>query len=77
MGYSTNSDLGVSPVPLAEQWDGTVWTIQSVPGTGRLAGVSCTSATAGTAVGGDVAERWNGTTWTIQPIPSADGSHES
>ena len=40
-----------------------------------LQGVSCPSANACVAVGGDsgaaVAERWNGRTWSIQPTPSA------
>jgi hypothetical protein len=48
-----------------------------------LAGVSCSSATACTAVGDDspagggivtLAERWNGSSWSIQPIPSLPGA---
>jgi len=72
---------GNSNRPLAERWDGSTWTIQTTPtasGTtvSRLNGVSCTSATACTAVGDDnsnqvtLAERWNGSTWTIQATPS-------
>lgn len=42
--------------------------------TATLAGVSCTSAAACTAVGstdlGTLAERWNGRRWKIQPTPS-------
>ena len=72
-------------VLFAERWNGTSWTVQSVPnptGTSArgalLSTVSCTSATACTAVGSyntststtnTLAERWNGTTWTIQPTP--------
>ena len=51
--------------------------------TAILAGVSCTSATACTAVGNyrnsagklvTLAERWNGTSWTIQPTPNPTGA---
>jgi hypothetical protein len=59
---------------LAEHWDGMGWTIQTTPNrTGgqnsALSGVSCTSATGCTAVGGALAERWDGTSWTIQTTP--------
>jgi hypothetical protein len=62
--------------PLAEAWDGTAWTVLTVPEPahdGSLGGVSCTSATACAAVGGSeagaLAEHWDGTTWVIQPTP--------
>lgn len=77
-------------VALAEQWNGTSWEVQSVPrpsGAIRsgLSAVSCTMASACTAVGDYVnrsgvvetlAERWNGTAWSIQTTvnPSAGGS---
>jgi hypothetical protein len=59
---------------LAERWDGTSWSIQATAnppqGGGTLNGVSCTSASACTAVGassaGTLAERWDGASWTIQ-----------
>lgn len=65
---------------LAERWNGTEWTVQSTPNPSeafevRLRDVSCSSATACTAVGRyansagknlTLAERWNGTEWTIQ-----------
>ena len=59
----------------AERWGGTKWSIQATPnpssGGGVLFGVSCSSASACTAVGasnaGTFAERWNGTKWLIQP----------
>jgi hypothetical protein len=72
-------------VSLAQRWDGTSWKIQPTPnppGTGNivsLAGVSCTSGTACTAVGsffslsgtgGTLAEAWDGTSWSIQPTPA-------
>jgi hypothetical protein len=66
-------------VPLAERWNGTKWAIQAtpVPSDGYdpgLTGVSCASATACTAVGGDgspsaIAERWNGVKWVVQTTP--------
>ena len=75
-------------VTLAERWNGTGWKIQSTPNpTGgqhnSLQGISCTSATACTAVGNYVnsagklvtlAERWNGTAWTVQSTPNPSGA---
>jgi len=68
---------------LAEIWNGTTWTIQPTTNPGasqsKLEAVSCSSATACTAVGfyddtnNDVltlAQRWNGSGWTVQPMPS-------
>jgi hypothetical protein len=69
---------------LAEVWNGTSWSIQSIPNpTGEkgivLSGVSCTSSSACTAVGDYVnssgsevtlAEVWSGTSWTIQSTPN-------
>jgi len=79
VGFRT--DNSGNPVgPLAERWNGTGWSIQSTPNPapgGLLAAVSCTSASACTAVGNlngtahagstTLVERWNGTTWAIQP----------
>jgi Ser-Thr-rich glycosyl-phosphatidyl-inositol-anchored membrane family len=63
---------------LVESWTGSAWTISSSPNrpssTNSLAGVSCTSASACTAVGASVngasiaqtlVENWNGTSWSI------------
>jgi len=51
------------------------WTIQPTPSGTTLPGVSCTSATACSAVGsGGLAELWNGSTWTIQPPPGVAGT---
>ena len=74
-------------VALAEGWNGTTWSIQHTPNpTGGsliiLNGVSCTLASACTAVGSTstgtttvtLAERWNGTKWSIQHTPNPSGS---
>jgi hypothetical protein len=69
--------------PLAEEWNGTTWTVQSTPRpTGALdsyfSGVSCSAVRACTAVGFSVdsagaqitlIERWNGSNWSIQSSP--------
>lgn len=69
-------------VSVVESWNGAEWQIQSTPeptGTlnSLLRGVSCTSATACTAVGWyenssgvelPWAARWNGTTWAVQSV---------
>ena len=77
---------GPTGIMLAEAWDGTSWTIQSVPSpagstSAGLSGVSCTSATFCEAVGsfnagaGEVplAETWNGTSWQVQSVPGPAG----
>jgi hypothetical protein len=76
-------------VPLAEQWDGTNWTVRPVPlpaGSlgARPGALSCPSPTRCTAVGeyfkpqsGDdfpLAERWDGTSWTVQQFPLPAGA---
>ena len=62
----TQNDL--SGARLAKAWNGTSWSVQTVPGDGFLLGVSCTSARACTAVGETslgkpLTDRWNGTAW--------------
>jgi hypothetical protein len=84
----TAPDTDGQTATLAEHWDGTSWTVQATPnpaGTVEawLLGVSCSSATACTAVGGAItgtpgslvplAERWDGASWTIESMPSSDG----
>jgi hypothetical protein len=85
VGHYVNS--AGTTVTLAEAWDGTSWTIQPTPNPAGatfsgLFGVSCTSASACTAVGhyinsaralATLAERWDGTSWTIQPTPNGGG----
>jgi hypothetical protein len=77
---------------LAETWNGSTWAIRPTPNPEAsnrahimllgLSGVSCTSATACTAVGGysylgdylTLAEGWNGKTWAIEPTPKTSGA---
>lgn len=64
---------------LAETWNGTSWTVMSVPDVGELSAVSCTSATACVAVGTQArVERWDGSNWKVQRTPKlaalTDGS---
>ncbi len=86
------AQIAKSSVSLAEVWNGTAWTVTSLPsvpaGSPALAAVSCTAASACTAVGqrGDIggdptagrtlAERWNGRGWAVQATPSP-GSYGS
>jgi hypothetical protein len=86
VGYYVNSS-GVF-VTLAEVWNGTSWTVQTTPNPkgatySELDAVSCSSATACTAVGtyenssGNevaLAEVWNGTSWTVQTTPNPSGA---
>ena len=78
-------------VALAEVWNGANWALQSTPNpTGAsssyLYGVSCTSASACTAVGfyinnsyndATLAEVWNGATWRVQSTPNPTGARSS
>jgi hypothetical protein len=65
---------------LVERWDGAGWSLQPPAGEVPLSGVSCVSASACTAVGGDqsstdqvpVVERWDGSTWTLARLPGED-----
>ncbi len=76
---------------LAEDWDGTEWTIQPTPNPeaakeSYLAGVSCSASTAcgaagyyenGSGVWVTFAERWNGSEWALESTPNPEGAKES
>ena len=82
---------------LAQVWDGSVWKATAVPvpyraTNTRLAGVSCTAASACTAVGSyglppgpdggardqyPLVVRWDGTAWTRQVVPRPSGTSKS
>jgi len=81
---SSHDTVAHADVTLAEAWNGTTWQIRATPEpagatSGSLAGVSCGSATACTAVGTygttsgiglTLAEAWNGTSWHVEATPS-------
>ncbi len=85
VGYSENSSGDVTT--LAEAWNGTTWSIQTTlnpsgSDDSMLDAVSCTGASACTAVGSyysspgnevTLAEAWNGSTWKIQTTPNPAG----
>ncbi len=91
VGYYGNSSG--TELPLAETWNGTSWSIQSVPNPsgatfGMLMDVSCTSSASCTAVGNygtsgkngaglTLAEAWNGTAWSVQTTASPSGATSS
>jgi hypothetical protein len=80
-----------TPLTLAERWNGTGWVMTTTPNpagatSSGLQAVSCTSASACTAVGSykntvgtilTLVERWNGTSWTIQSTPNPSGATKS
>jgi hypothetical protein len=83
---SYQDQTGLNGVILAESWNGTSWTSQSVPSpagstSAALSAVSCTSATFCEAVGNasassgqvPVVETWNGTAWSAQAVPVPAG----
>ena len=85
-----NYYIGMSPVMVAQRWNGTKWSTQRTPtptgaSSTALDGVSCVSASACTAVGYynnsstsvTLAERWNGTKWSIERTPSPNGASYS
>jgi hypothetical protein len=90
MAGSYESSAGVL-LPFAEAWNGSAWSLQTMPTAAgatrtRLRGLSCTSATACTAVGlyknsggaeVALAERWNGSAWSLQTMPLPTGMKNS
>ena len=81
--YSTT---GSNELPLAELWNGSAWSIQSMPIpsgslTAVLEAVSCSSSGACVAVGyysasssgGTLAESWDGGAWSILPTAKPNG----
>jgi hypothetical protein len=74
VGFRSDGDV---QQPLAEYWNGTMWSRQSIPSppSGVLSAVSCISASRCEAVGvNDVSDAtlalgWNGSTWIQQKTP--------
>jgi subtilisin family serine protease len=93
VGSHSNDQGTFTGTPLAMRWNGTQWTLQSVPlpATGEfagLAGLSCSSSTSCVAVGywdagigsdviGPLAETWDGTSWTAHANPLPDGGQDA
>jgi hypothetical protein len=84
-----NDRLGIPTKLFSERWNGSSWSIVTMPSPSRVAhsflgGVACTSTSACIAVGntsnsvpsptGTLAERWNGTRWRIMSIPDPPGA---
>ena len=80
-GFAFNS-FGAQTA-LAETWNGTAWSVQSVPVPAgdtftSLSSVSCASATFCEAMGGSpgnpaFTDMWNGTSWTLQATSGGGG----
>jgi len=84
MAVGVSAEVSGPNVALAESRSGATWVTEPVPEpagatSAVLNGVSCTSATACTAVGNysdssgntwTLAEAWNGATWVVQPTPN-------
>ena len=80
VGFAGNGTVDQS---LAEQWNGTAWSIVASPSTSATANndlnaVSCVSTSFCEAVGGAasqaLAEQWNGTAWSLVAIPSTSAT---
>jgi hypothetical protein len=84
---SVSSGIPTELKTLVEAWNGSAWTIQSSPNVAGqnynvLADVSCSSASACTAVGQNsaglaqqpesLAERWNGSSWSTQTVANPE-----
>jgi len=78
---------GSGTLGLAEAWNGTTWSIQTIASppdasSVTLSGVSCVSASFCIAVGSYVdggatvslAEEWNGSKWIVQSAPTPEGA---
>ena len=70
-----------SSLPMAEKWNGSTWSLVTVPAPSgstdaSLEAIACTSATSCRGVGSSMddtlAENWNGTAWSIVSSPSPD-----
>ncbi len=71
-----SKESGKEKISLVEHWNGSAWTIQSLPEPGKsLTSVSCSSASWCMAIGdGLTTERWNGSTWLRQTASSVGES---
>ncbi len=88
MAIGFDFDTGFVEVPLAELWNGSVWSIVATPNPGGtqggfLDGVSCPSVSHCIAVGTyfdadaialTLVESWNGSRWSVVASPNPSGS---
>jgi len=87
MAVGSFANSPTTRLTLAEAWDGTAWSVEPTPEArgathSLLAGVSCSSPTACTAVGqaynrrssSALAAVWNGTVWKVQATPAPSGT---
>jgi hypothetical protein len=75
-GYQTEGGVEEgSQDHLAEQWNGTKWTVLKFPKEerGDITGVSCVASGECIAVGSEI-ERWSGSAWTILPVTYPAGA---
>jgi len=91
VGEYLKNEISGQYQPLAEMWDGSIWTVQSTPNPlaengSSLSTVSCTATDACTAGGNfaydDVAQsifafRWNGMSWVSQHQPNPGGNDDN
>jgi subtilisin family serine protease len=84
VGYTATTKEPTKTLPLAEIWNGSSWSLQSVPApegavSTTLVDVSCTSASACTSAGSytngsqktfALIERWNGSSWSVVSVPA-------
>ena len=70
VGSSSGAFGPENPTQLVERWDGARWTIQPTLADESYApaGVSCATATACAAVGGETGAGWDGTSWSSQTL---------
>jgi len=78
---TTSGDvIEIAPVPLAEHWNGTSWTVEAQPSgapISPLTGVSCPSSTSCAAVGDTASiQQWNGKSWSIAPFGNKSSESE-
>jgi hypothetical protein len=81
-GSSLKPSARIVTRPLAEWWNGKLWTLTEVPlpNSGRtwLNAVACPAINRCVAVGsGSLIESWNGVGWTAEPLPSKQASSVS
>src|SRR5262249_3297112 len=65
---------GFNSSTFAEQWNGTSWHLQALPGNAGARAISCVSATFCESVGSGGGDMWNGSSWSAQTIAGPAGA---